>query len=168
MYLWLLLHLCNVLPMCSINSQVLYNHNLHPSVCINRIKWLQPRLKLTALHTNQGISNIHPFYTITQYNNHIRIMVSVQWWVRLTFMPILSQFSWTLTTLWIGSSRLEIFVKYCSSRILWCILCQMKKRKIGPTFKTSRWLHPCFPWGKGRQLVLIESQFSLHLWLSQG
>ena len=27
-----------VLPMCSINSEVLYNHNLHPSVHIDRIK----------------------------------------------------------------------------------------------------------------------------------
>ena len=93
--LWLLLHLCNVFPVCSINSEMLCSHNLHLPVCIDRIKWLQPWLKLTALHINQG----------TQYQS----LVPGQWWVVLTFMSILSQFSLTLTTLhWLELSNRQL------------------------------------------------------------
>ena len=130
--------------MCSINSQVLYNHNLHPSVHIDRIKWLQLWLKLTALHTNQGISPIsHPTQN-TQYTQY-QIMVSVQWWVRLTFMPILLQFSWTLTTLhWSGLLNRQFKVGNN---------CQI--------LHLDSMVHPFFCLRKREKLVLFENQFSI-------
>ena len=74
--------------MCSINSQVLYNHNLHPSVHIDRIKWLQPLKKLTALHTNQVFhSSIHLQYQI----HNVKSVVS-QTYIYANFITIFVNF----------------------------------------------------------------------------
>ena len=130
--------------MCSINSPVLYNHNLHPSVCIDRIKWLQPLKKLTALHTNQ-VFHTRPSILHLISNHGVSSVVSQTY-----SLPILSQFSWTLTTLhWSGLSNRQFKVGNNCQIYIWILWCNF------------------FVWKRGR-LVLFEPVFTYILWLSQG
>ena len=84
-------------------------------------------------------------------------MVEDQWWVGLTFMPILSQFSWTLTTLrWSGLSNRWFRVGN---------ICQiLHLDSVMQLFCMTDWLRASFQdFPKELSLEEIEQFASLHL-----